>query len=86
VPHHKSAKKRVRQTTVRTARNKTKISSARSTIKSLKAAVTGGEKTKAAELLIATQSHLAKLAKMGIIKANTAARRTARLAKEVSKV
>jgi small subunit ribosomal protein S20 len=86
VPHHKSAKKRVRQTVKRTEMNKVKTTMARTVLKKFKAAVDAGDKSKATELLTTSQKLLARLAKVGIIKPNTAARRTSRLATQVSKI
>ncbi len=86
MPHHKSAEKRVRQTKVRTERNKTKITMVKNAVKSLNAAIEAGDKTAATAALIKTQSKLARLAKAGVIKANTAARKTGRLAASVAKL
>ncbi len=86
MPHHKSAIKRVRQTKVRTQRNKTKITMVKNAVKSLNAAVEAGDKAAATTELTNAQSKLARLAKVGVIKANTAARKTARLAAAVSKL
>lgn len=84
MPHHKSAKKRVRQTVTRTARNKIKTSMARSAEKKLRGFAEAGDKDNATKTLLETQSLFAKLAKNGIIKANTAARKTSRLTKLVT--
>lgn len=83
MPHHKSAKKRVRQTTTRTLRNKVKTTQARSAEKKLRGLVAAGDKDGAASLLSTAQSLYARMAKAGIIKANTAARKASRLAKAV---
>ena len=84
MPHHKSAKKRVRQTKVRTARNTSMMSETRTAIKKVRAAITAKDKGTAGTLLTAAQSLLSKLAKKGIIKPNTAARKTSRLASQVN--
>jgi len=86
VATHKSAKKRARQTIVRTARNKTKTSSARSAIKKIRAAIVENDKTTAATLLVTAQRLLDRLAKTGVIKANAAARKTSRLAQQINKL
>ena len=83
MPHHKSAKKRVRQTKVRTARNTAIMSEARTAIKKVRAAITEKDKSTAGTLLTGAQSLLSKLAKKGIIKQNTAARKTSRLASQI---
>lgn len=86
MPHHKSAIKRVRQTKVRTQRNKTKITMVKNTVKKIQAAVEAGDKATATTELISAQSKLARLAKVGVIKANTAARKTSRLTAAVAKL
>ncbi len=86
MPHHKSAKKRVRQTETRTLRNKIKTTQARGVEKKLHEFIAAGDKASAASLLSKVQSLFAKMAKTGIIKPNTAARKSSRLAKSVSKV
>lgn len=84
MPHHKSAKKRVRQTETRTARNKIKTSMARSAEKKIRAFAAEGDKENATKTFVRIQGLFAKLAKHGIIKSNTAARKTSRLSKLVS--
>ena len=86
MPHHKSAVKRVRQTKVRTQRNKTKITMVKSAIKKVRSAVEAGDKSAATNALTSAQSKIARLAKAGVIKPNTAARKTSRLASAVSKL
>ena len=82
--NHKSSVKRARQEKTRTARNKKNVSETRSAIKAVRLAITEKKKEEAAKLLVNTQSLLAKLAKRGVIKANTAARKTSRLAKAIA--
>lgn len=84
--NHKSAKKRARQTIVRTARNKTKVSQLRSSLKKLQEAEANKDKSTAMILLKETQSLLAKLAKTGVIKLENAARKTSRLHTSVNKL
>jgi len=84
VPHHKSAKKRVRQTVTRTQRNRIKTTMAKNAEKSLRGAIESGDKEGAQKLLVKAQSLFARLAKTGVIKPNTAARKTARLTKAVT--
>lgn len=86
MPHHKSAKKRVRQTKTRTELNKTKTSQTRRVVKGLRAAIESGDKTTATTLFTKVQSLLARMAKSGIIKDNNAARKTSRLASQISKL
>lgn len=84
MPHHKSSKKRVRQTETRTFRNKVRTTNARTSEKKLRTFTTAGDKENASKQLVLTQSLYAKLAKHGVIKANTAARKTSRLTKLVA--
>ena len=86
MPHHKSAIKRVRQTKKRTELNKSRTTQTRSAIKNFNEAVTAGDKEKAGAILVSVQSLLARLAKKGVIKPNTAARKTSRLTKTLAKV
>lgn len=86
MPHHKSAKKRVRQTIKRTQLNKAKITMVKNTLKKVRAAISTGDKETATTLLPTTQKLLARLAKTGIIKQNTAARKTGRLASQINKL
>lgn len=84
--NHKSAEKRARQTKVRTARNKSQTSSVRSAVKKVRAAIEANDKSAAAKLLVTAQSLLDRLAKTGVIKNNTAARKTGRLAAAINKL
>ena len=84
--NHKSAEKRARQTKVRTARNKSQESSVKSAVKKVRAAIEAKDKATASKLLQTAQSLLARLAKTGVIKDNTAARKTGRLASQINKL
>ena len=86
MPHHKSAKKRVRQTEKRMLRNKIRNSMTKTAIKKVRAAIETKNKEKAMELMPEVQSRLARLAKIGVIKINSAARRTSRLAQQIAKI
>lgn len=81
--NHKSAKKRNRQTIKRTLINKIQSSENRTLIKVIRTAISEKNKAKAQELLLKAQSSFSKLAQKGVIKANTAARKTSRLASQV---
>ena len=82
--HHKSAKKRIRQTITRTALNKSQVSKVRSVIKAINTAVSEANKEVATSKLIEAQSLLRRLAKKGVIKLGQASRKTSRLQKQVS--
>ena len=82
--HHKSAKKRIRQTNTRTELNKSQSSKARTVIKALNNSIVEKNKEVAAEKFLEVQSLLRKLAKKGIIKLGQASRKTSRLQKQVN--
>ena len=82
--HHKSAKKRIRQTTKKTAANKSKKSEMRSAVKSLRSAIENKNKDEAQKLLPHVQSLYRKLAKSGIFKLGHSSGKPSRLAKQVS--
>ena len=82
--HHKSAKKRIRQTITRTALNKSQTSKVRSVIKAVNNAITESNKELAQNKLNEAQSLLRKLAKKGVIKLGQASRKTSRMTKQVN--
>ena len=84
VANHKSSEKRAKQDIKKSLANKTNESKMKTAVKKVKEAVTSGDKTAAAEFFKGAQAELRKLAKTGVIKLNTAARRTARLASQVN--
>lgn len=84
--NHKSAKKRARQTIVRTERNKSRKSETRSLIKTLRLAISEKNKEVATTLFPKAQSIISKLVKKGILKANNASRRISRLSEQVNKI
>ncbi len=86
MPHHQSAKKRVRQTKTRTILNRTHSSTTKTAIKKMRLAISDGNKAEASKLLPTIQSLLARLAKKGIVKSNTAARKTSRLTAQINKL
>lgn len=81
---HKSSEKRAKQDIKKTLVNKMNVSKSKTTTKKVRDAVTAGDKKSAAEHLSAAQSDLRKLAKTGVIKKKTAARRTSRLALQIN--
>lgn len=82
--NHKSAEKRAKQTIKKNARNKAKRSESKTLVKALREAITEKDKTKALELMQKVQSKLSKLAKSPAMSWKTAARKTSRLAQQVS--
>lgn len=83
VANHKSAAKRARQTITRTLRNKVLTSQTRTEIKKIRKAIEESDKTTAATLLTSVQRQFDLMSKKGIIKSNTAGRRTSRLASQI---
>ena len=81
--HHKSAEKRIRQTVVRTARNRTNTSRLKTAVKKAETAIAGGNKAEAEAALKAAQPELARGVNKGIVHKNTAARKMSRLTKRV---
>ncbi len=77
--NHKSAEKRIRQTSKRTARNRYVRSTMRTSIKKVRLAVESGEKATAAEALVAAVREIDKAASKGVIHPNQASRRVSRL-------
>lgn len=82
--NHKSAAKRARQTITRTARNRVVTSETRTAVKKIRAAIEEKDKATATTLLGKVQRQLALMAKNGIIKTNTAGRKTSRLTSQVN--
>ena len=77
--HSLSAKKRVRQSLKRRARNRARKETLKDQVKSFTAALGGGDLGKAETELRLVASRLAKTASKGAIHKNTAARKRSRL-------
>jgi small subunit ribosomal protein S20 len=86
VANHKSSEKRARQDIKKNLANKVNESKGKTAVKKVRDAITAGDKKAAADLLKTAQAELRKLAKTGIIKLNTAARRTSRLASQINSI
>ncbi len=84
--NHKSAKKRIRQNEKRRVNNKWKVSRFRTELKKLRTFIAEENKDEAVKQFPIVQTLLAKLAKSPIIRKDTAARKTSRLASQVSKL
>jgi small subunit ribosomal protein S20 len=78
-----SARKRIRQTVVRTARNKARKSRMRTFVGKVEAAIASGNKTQAAEAFRAAQPEMQRAAGKGVIHANTVSRKLSRLAARI---
>ncbi|MES3038571.1 MAG: 30S ribosomal protein S20 [Bdellovibrionota bacterium] len=81
--NHKSAAKRARQTPKRTAVNSRRKSTVRTHEKSLIAALTSGNAADLKTLFNSYMSQMAKAAKTGVFKKQTASRHISRLAARV---
>tara|TARA_B100001971_G_scaffold215195_1_gene260306 strand:- start:136182 stop:136442 length:261 start_codon:yes stop_codon:yes gene_type:complete len=86
VANHKSAKKRIRQSETRRQNNKWKTSRVRTEIKKLRTLMSEGKKDEALTLYPKVQSLINKLAKSSALKKATAARKTSRIASQISKL
>jgi small subunit ribosomal protein S20 len=81
-----SARKRIRQTAVRTARNQARTSRMRTFIKKVETAIAGGDKAVAADALCGAQPEMQRAAGKGVIKLNTIARKISRLSARIKKL
>ena len=81
-----SARKRIRQTAVRTARNQARMSRMRTFIKKVETAIAGGDKTVAAAALRIAQPELQRAATKGVVHANQIARKLSRLSARVKSI
>ncbi|HHX58979.1 MAG TPA: 30S ribosomal protein S20 [Candidatus Moranbacteria bacterium] len=79
MPNIKSAEKRVRQTAVRTARNRRVKSILKTSIRRYEEAVQSGDSESAREKLKAAIRRIDKAAAIGVIHKNNAARKKSRL-------
>lgn len=83
MPNTPSAKKRLRQTAVRSMRNKTLRTSMRTWEKKVLQAVEAGDKATAESSLPLAYKHIDKAARQRILHPNTAANHKSRLARKV---
>ena len=78
-----SARKRIRQTAKRTARNQARKSRMRTHVRKVEAAIAGGDKKTAQDALRAAQPELQRAATKGVIHHNTIARKLSRLSARI---
>jgi small subunit ribosomal protein S20 len=78
-----SARKRIRQTKTRTARNQARKSRMRTFIKKVEAAIAGGNKEAATQALRAAQPEMQRAAGKGVAHPNTVARKLSRLSARI---
>ena len=81
--HHKSAKKRIRQTERRTEVNRARVSRVRTFVKKVELALASGNALDAAAALRDAEPELARAAQSGVLPRNTAARKVSRLVARV---
>jgi small subunit ribosomal protein S20 len=84
--HHKSAKKRIRQTVRRTAVNRARTSRVRNYIKKVETAIAGGDKKAAEAALREAQPEIQRGATKGVIHRNMASRKLSRLSASIKKL
>lgn len=78
-----SARKRIRQTERRTARNQARKSRMRTFVKKVETAISSGDKTAATEALRAAQPEMQRAAGKGVTHANTMSRKLSRLSARI---
>jgi small subunit ribosomal protein S20 len=81
-----SAQKRIRQTVVRTARNKARKSRVHGAIRKVEEAIASGNKDAALAAFRAAQPELQRAVGKGVLKANTVSRKLSRLSAHVKAV
>jgi len=86
VANIKSQQKRIKTNESARLRNKSVKSSLRTAVRAFREAADGGDKEKAAELLLATNRKLDKAASKGVIHKNQAANKKSALARALNKI
>jgi small subunit ribosomal protein S20 len=81
--HHKSAKKRIRQTERRTEVNAATKSRMRTFVKKVETAIASGDKIAAAAALNMAEPVMQRSVTKGVVDRNTAARKVSRLSKRI---
>jgi len=84
--HHRSAKKRIRQTEKKTLVNRARTSRIRGYIKKVELAVAGGDAEAAKTALSVAEPEIRRGVRKGVLKLNTASRRISRLARQVNQM
>ena len=82
--HHKSARKRIRQTQRRTVVNRARMSRVRTFLKKVEQSISAGDRDVAREALRLAQPELMRGVTKGIIHRNTAGRKISRLTARVN--
>jgi small subunit ribosomal protein S20 len=81
--HHKSAKKRIRQTESRTEINRSRMSRIRTFVKKVETAIASGNATEAQAALKSAQPEIMRGVSKGVLPRATASRKVSRLASRV---
>jgi small subunit ribosomal protein S20 len=81
--HHKSAKKRIRQTARRTAVNRSRVSRIRTYVKKFDMAVASGDKPAAEAAFREAMPELQRGVSAGVLHRNTVARKVSRMAARI---
>ncbi len=81
-----SARKRIRQNIVRTARNQARKARMRTFIKKVEAAIAGGDRDAANEALRAAQPEMQRAAGKGVAHKNTVARKLSRMTARIKQL
>jgi len=81
-----SARKRIRQTEVRTLRNNARKSRVRTFVKKVELAIASGDKAAAAEALRMAQPEMQRGTIKGVLHLNTVARKISRLSKRIKAI
>lgn len=84
--NHKSAEKRIRQTTTRTAVNRKRVSRIRTSLKKVETAIASGNKPAAQQALKEAQPELMHGVSKGVVKLGTASRKMSRLSARIKKL
>ena len=86
MPNTKSAIRRTQKTKIQTSINRIRKSKYKSIIKEISLLITAKKKKEAIKLLPKFNSQLMKIAKVGVIKKQTASRKISRLTKKINKL
>ena len=86
MPNTKSATRSIRKVRKQTSVNKIRKSKNKSIIKEIGLLITAKKKKEAVKLLPKFNSQLMKIAKVGVIKRQTASRKISRLTKKINKL
>lgn len=78
-----SARKRIRQTEKRTARNRARRSRVRTFLRKVELAISGGDKSQAQEAFRLAQPELHRAVTKGVLHRNTVARKLSRLSARI---